>query len=285
MNVQQALDSAAELFEQKSVESARLSAELIVAHVIHHTRAHVLANPERPLSKEEERDYQVCVTRRAKCEPIPYITGHVEFHSHEFKVVKGVFIPRPETEVLVDKALEGALRFEVPKILDVGTGCGNIFISMAHNLEDGEFHGTDISNTAIQCSQKNVRDHELTNYATLHEGNLFQALRGSLIKNFDVIVSNPPYIKTADIATLPTEIKSFEPHICLDGGREGLNFYRSFLDNVAPLLSPGGMVCLEIDPSLTEPLSDLVKRKKVFSAPEVTKDLSGNDRVLSFGFK
>ena len=180
------------------------------------------------------------------------------------------------------KAIEG---IEVPKILDVGTGCGNILISMAHNLDDGEFHGTDISNTAIKCAQQNVRDYELVNFVTLHEGNMFQALRGSLIKNFDVIVSNPPYIKTGDISSLSPQVRNYEPIACLDGGREGLNFYRPFIDNVAPLLAPQGKVCLEVDPSLVEPVSTLVERKKIFTTPKVSKDLAGRERVLSFGLK
>lgn len=285
MNIREAVDSAVALFEGKKVESPRLSAELIVAHVTGLDRTGVLANPTRPISPIEERDYNALVQRRAKSEPIPYLTGRVEFYSHAFLVAKGVFIPRPETEVLVDRALEFACECDAPKILDVGTGCGNILVAMAHNLESGEFHATDISNKAVQCAQQNMRDHDLVNFVTLHEGNMFMALRGSLIKNFDVIVSNPPYIKTGDIQHLPPEIRNFEPHGCLDGGREGLNFYRTFVDNVAQLLSPDGVVCLEIDSSLADPLGTLVERKKVFSTPEVTKDHSGEDRVVSFRLK
>ena len=284
MNVQEALESAINLFQQKKVESPELSAELLAAHVTGLSRTQILGNPSRPFSKEEPRDFNALVARRAKCEPIAYLTGQVEFYSHTFRIIKGVFIPRPETEILVEKALEDAGRFQCPKILDVGTGTGCILIAMAHNLDDGEFHGTDISNTAIQCAQANVRDHNLMNYVTLHEGNMFQALRGSLINNFDVIVSNPPYIKSSDIPSLPPDVRNYEPIACLAGGREGLNFYRTFLDNAAPLLSPEGAICLEIDPSLKDPLFDLIRRKRVFSQPEVTKDLAGRDRVLRFGF-
>lgn len=285
MNVQEMVDSAAALFAKKKIESARLSAELIVAHVTQLDRTRVLANPIRSLSPAQERNYHNLVERRAKSEPIPYLTGHVEFYSHTFKIMKGVFIPRPETETLVDGALEAAKESDMPKILDVGIGCGNIVIAMAHSLRRGEFHGTDISNKAIQCAQQNVREHNLGHIVTLHEGNMFEALSSCVVNKFDVIVSNPPYIKTGDIPHLPHEIKNFEPHVSLDGGPDGLNYYRSFMDNVASLLSPGGAVCLEIDPTLTQPVSELVEREKVFTRPEVTKDYSGKDRVLSFAVK
>ena len=285
MDIQQALTSATELFKQKEVESPELSAELLVAHVTRCERTKVLADLDHHLSPIEERELENVKQRRVKHEPVPYITGKTEFFSYDFKIVKGVFIPRPETETLVEEALKATEGIEVPKILDVGTGCGNILIAMAHNLEDGEFHGTDISNTAIKCAQQNIRDHELVNFVTLYEGNMFQALRGSLIKNFDVIVTNPPYIKTGDISSLSAQIRNFEPIVCLDGGREGLNFYRPFIDNIAPLLAPEGRVCMEIDPTLVEPVSTLVERKKIFTTPEVTTDLAGKERVLTFGLK
>jgi release factor glutamine methyltransferase len=282
MNIQQAVDLATALFEERKVESPRLSAELIAAHVTRSTRTSVIARPGRSLSSSEEAEYQALADRRAKSEPVPYLIGEVEFYSITFAIVQGVFIPRPETESLVDRALEAARRFHAPKVLDLGTGCGNILIAMAHTLQAGEFHGTDISSKAIQCARQNVRDQDLVNRVTLHKGNVFQALRGCLVRDFDVVVCNPPYVKTGDIADLSPQIRDFEPHVCLDGGRDGLDFYRTFIDNVAHFLSPHGVVCLEIDPSLARPVSDLVERGKVFDSPKVTQDQSGRDRVVGF---
>ena len=156
---------------------------------------------------------------------------------------------------------------------------------MALNMEDGEFWASDISNMAIQVAAKNVRRHDLQNFVELREGSLFTPVRNELTKDFDMVVSNPPYIKTNDIQKLDQQIRDYEPILALDGGREGVNFIRSILDNVAPMLKPGGYVLLEADPTLILPIRTEIRRKNLFEDFVVHKDASGKERVCQFRLK
>jgi release factor glutamine methyltransferase len=286
MNVLEALDFGTQILEGKKVESPRLSAELLAAYVLSLPRSQILSLDTRLLSPQEENQYKIQLDRRSRHEPIPYIIGEIEFYSIPLHISKGVLIPRPETETLVDAALEIAKKVsDEPKIYDLGTGSGAILIAMAMNLEDGEFWGSDVSNMAIQVASQNVRRHELQNYVELREGALFTPLRNELAKDFDMLVCNPPYIKTNDIQKLESQIKDFEPVIALDGGREGMTFIRSILDNVSHILKPGGYVFLEAEPSLMMTIRTEVRRKNIFQDFVIHKDASGKERVCQFRTK
>jgi len=283
MTIQETVDQCTSLFESRKVESPRLSAELLVAYATTLTRAQVLSQGSRPLTRPEDSRLQAAVQRRAKNEPIPYILGEVEFYSISFSIANGVFIPRPETETLVDAALALAKKLpEPPKVFDLGTGCGNIVISMALNLDDGEFWAGDISNTAIQVASNNIRKHDLQNYVDVREGARFAPLRKDLVRNFDLIVSNPPYIKTNDVAKLPPQIKDFEPVIALDGGRDGMTFIRTLIEEAAPILKPGGYVLIEADPTLMITIRTEIRRNQIYEDFTIHKDASGLERVVQF---
>lgn len=285
MNLQQAIDTHTEALESRGVESPRLSAELIIANVVGMTRSQLLAADDRPLSNQEVGTIQNGITRRQKHEPVPYITEKVEFFSNTFSIQKGVFIPRPETESLVAAVLDTAREMEDPKIYDLCTGTGCIICSIALNLDDGEFWASDVSNNAIQCATANVRDHDLTNYVELREGSIIAPIRDALATDFDILVCNPPYIKTQDIAKLPTQIKDHEPVIALDGGRDGMTFIKSLLDGAPPILKKGAFIFIEADPDLIPVIRTEIRRRSHFTNFQIFKDLGGLDRVCRFEYQ
>ncbi len=283
MLLKEAVEQGTALLVNKKVESPQLSAELIAAHVTSMSRTQVLSNPEKKLTNSEETQLDILLKKRGKHEPIPYITGEVEFYSIPLSITSGIFIPRPETETLVDKALEIAKNLpEPPKIFDLGTGSGNIIISLALNLDDGEFWGSDISNNATQVASLNVRRHDLQNYVEIKEGTLFNPLKKELTTEFDILVCNPPYIKSNDIPKLPAQIKDYEPHIALDGGRDGMLFVKTILDGAPPILKPGGHIFLEADPTIIPQIRSEVQRRTFYENFTVYKDASGKDRVAHF---
>lgn len=286
-DVKEAIEKCVLILETRKVEAPKLSAEILVAYVTNLSRTDVLAEPDRPIAPAEAAQLELCLTRRMKHEPIPYIVEEVEFYSIPFHISKGVFIPRPETECLVDAALEisKGITDHEPRVYDMCTGSGNIVISMALNMPEGEFIASDVSNMAIQVANQNVRRHDLQNYVTMREGTLFTPMRSELSLDFDILVTNPPYIKTADINKLPNQIRDHEPAIALDGGRDGMICIRSILDGAPPLLRPGGYVLMEADPTLIPVIRTEVRRRPQFGDFVIYQDLNGQDRVCQFRLK
>lgn len=287
MNINDAIKQTQTLFETKKVESPALSAELLVSHIVTIPRGHLTAHADQTLTPQQELELQGFVARRCKHEPIPYITGKTEFYSITLDITSGVFIPRPETETLVQVALDIIKEDELdaPRIYDMGTGSGAVIIALALNLDDGEFVASDISSTAVQVSKHNIRAHDLESYIELKEGSLFAPMRTALSTAFDILVSNPPYIKSPEIAKLHNQIKDFEPHIALDGGRDGMTFYKNILENAAPIMKKGGYVILEADPTLIPVIKTELRRKPFFENAKIYQDASGKDRVISFQVK
>lgn len=283
-NVREAIEKCTEVLEIRKVENARLSADLLLQHVTGLSRTELKSNMDRSMGPNEINQLEICLARRMKHEPMPYITEHIEFYSIPFYVTKGVFIPRPETECLVDAALEVAktITSHEPKVYELGVGTGAITISMALNMPEGEFVASDVSNTAVQVASQNVRKHELQNYIDIKEGALFTPLRTELTLDFDILVSNPPYIKSADINRLPVQIRDHEPIIALDGGRDGMTCIKSILDSAPPLLRPGGYILLEADPGLLSVIRTEVRRRSNYTDFVIHKDLNGDDRVCQF---
>lgn len=284
MNILEAVQHCVSVLESKKVEAPRLSAELLLAYATSMTRAQVLAASNRNLTESEENHLTTLLQRRAHHEPMPYITGEVEFYSLPLSIASGVFIPRPDTETLVDAVLDVAREMDhPPKICDLCTGSGCILIALAMNLEYGEFWGSDVSTMAIQVSAMNVRRYELENFIELREGPLFTPLRNTLTTGFDILVSNPPYIKSSDIARLSSQIREYEPAIALDGGRDGLMVIRSILDGAGPILKPGSYIFLEADPSQMGAIRNEAQRRH-FVNFTIHKDAAGRDRVIQFQF-
>jgi release factor glutamine methyltransferase len=238
---------ASEYFKAKGRESPRLAAEILLAKVIGCDRLGVYMRFEETLSEEQVDEYRQYVRRRGLGEPVAYLTGEKEFRSLRFRVTPEVLIPRPETETLVETAVETlrAAKPEDARVVDLGTGSGNILISVARELGRGRFVGVDASPGALAVARENVESLGEGLDITLREGNWLDALSADE-NSFDAILSNPPYIPSAEIDSLGPEIAEFEPRAALDGGADGLDAYRKIAAGAGDFLREGGFVALEM---------------------------------------
>lgn len=241
-------------FRDKGIEGGRLDAELLLSDTLHLDRVGLYLNYDRPLTSAELEGFRAAVGRRAKREPLQYIRGQAEFWSLPFAVTPAVLIPRPDTEVLVEEALK---RVSGPcRILDVGTGSGAIAIALAHELAEAQVEGVDLSPEALAVARGNAERNGVAGRVTLRAGDLRQ-LAGA---GFDLVVSNPPYIPSADLAGLMPEVREFEPLLALDGGGDGLDAYRALAAQARVLLQPGGWLLLEVGIDQAAAVAELLQQ-------------------------
>lgn len=232
------------------------------------------------ISYEQTRMLNQIIKQRQKRQPLHYILGYTEFYGLKIKVGEGVLIPRPETEFLVEECIK---RVTIPfdsrlSLLDLGTGSGCIAIALAKHFPHAKLYGVDISETALRYAEENKKDYGLKNL-TLLQGNLFEPFKG--IRGFDLIVSNPPYIKSSVINELEPEIREWEPISAIDGGEDGLYFYRKILQDAPIYLKPDGLVVLEIGDCEKEDV-EAIASAEGFSLITKRKDYTNIDRVLVF---
>jgi release factor glutamine methyltransferase len=222
-------------------ERARRDAELLLMHTLERSRAWLIAHAEEELSGSQAAAYTALVSLRRKGEPIQYITGEAEFYGLPFLVTRDVLIPRPETEHLVEKALELAGRVVSPRIVDVGTGSGAIAVALAHKLPCAQIAAIDISSRVLAVAEENAKRNGVAVRFLL--GDLLAPVAG---ERFEIIVSNPPYVPTVDRDTLSVEVREYEPALALFAGGDGLDVYRRLIPAAFDALTPGGFVALEI---------------------------------------
>lgn len=235
----------------------------------------ILSSYDLEFPSSIEKRFMRLILRRKTGFPLQYILGKTEFWSLEFKIQKGVFIPRPETELMVEKVLAFAKGKNL-LIADIGTGCGNIAISLSRELPETRIFATDISYKAIEIARENARIHGVEERIKFIRGNLFEPLK-EFKKSFDIICSNPPYIPRRDLKSLPKEVAMFEPKRALFSGEDGLNFIRKFV-RVAPIyLKERGRVYIEIGEGIENQVISLFKH---WSIKEVYHDLYRNPRVV-----
>ncbi len=233
-------------FIEKGVESPRLNSEILLSHILNFDRVSLYTNYSRPLSKDELYRYRELIKRRANREPAAYILNRKEFWSIPLKVNRNTLIPRPETEIVVESVNEFIKKSgynRIVNILEVGTGSGNIPIAIASENKNVNIFSVDISFESLKIAYQNVVENNFDDKIFLINGDIVSSIK---FKNFfDIILSNPPYIKTSDIQNLQREVKDFEPLSALDGGSDGLFFYRKILQNSKELLAEGGTVIFE----------------------------------------
>ncbi|MSM40429.1 MAG: peptide chain release factor N(5)-glutamine methyltransferase [Geobacter sp.] len=228
-----------EYLAEKGVENARLEAEWLLCAATGLDRVGLYVNYEKPLTDAELAGYREMVSRRARSEPLQYILGSQDFCGLDFEVAPGVLIPRHDTEVLVEEAIH---RVPAAKaVLDIGVGSGCIAIALARSLPTAAVWGVDRSPDALALARRNAQRHDVS--VTLVEGSLFDPCSD---RRFDLIVSNPPYIPTADLTGLQPEVRDYEPVAALDGGRDGLDFYRLIVSAAPEYLHPGGWLMVEV---------------------------------------
>lgn len=271
---------ATALLRSARVDTPRLDAECLLASLIGCDRLHLYAAPQELLSFPVLEAYRTLVARRQAREPLAYLTGTKEFWSLSLKVNPVVLIPRPETEILVETALARLAEVEAPVIADIGSGSGAIAVAMAKQLPRAKIYATDICRRAIEVARENAKSHGVLQQISFLQGDLLDPLfaRG-LGGQFDLIVSNPPYVATGDLPTLLPEVH-YEPVEALDGGQDGLTFHRRIISGASVLLRPAGWLALEMAVRQGRSLNRLFRDQGVFSDVAVVPDLSGRQRVI-----
>ena len=267
-------------FSRHQVDSARSEAEILLAHSLGVRRIDLYLNHDQPLSDAELRQFKVLIKRRVGHEPLAYITGAREFWSLGLAVNPSVLIPRPETECLVEAVLPFLEDADGPsrRVLDMGTGSGAIVIALAHEHPEHRYVAMDRSLAALQTARKNACAHELDHRIDWFCGDWDTALAPGR-DAFDLIVSNPPYIRSRDLDGLQAEIRQHEPNLALDGSRDGLHCLRRIIATAHRFLKIGGWLALEMGYDQAEDVQALAKGVGCYDSIRIVKDYSGLDRV------
>jgi release factor glutamine methyltransferase len=248
--VQRILEWTSGFFARKNLDAPRLSAELLLAHVLSVPRIKLYTEYERPLTEAELTRMRTLVQRASEEEPIAYLTGRAHFFNLEFDVTRDVLIPRPDTETLVENVLQTVRHqpgLESPRVIDLCTGSGCIAAAIAHHLKTATVLAIDISPAAVRVARQNIERLGLAERVTIEEGDLFSPLQHMVdVQPFHLIVANPPYIRTGDLTSLDRSVREYEPLQAFDGGLDGLTLHRRILDQAPDRLLPGGRIFLEI---------------------------------------
>jgi release factor glutamine methyltransferase len=281
MLVEQALAQAVTLLRNEGVDSPRLDAELLLAHILGANRAAVLARPERRLTPRQLTRYWDLVARRAEREPLAYIVGQREFYGLSFAVDRRVLIPRPETELLVERALQVArLRGGGIQIADVGAGSGAIAVTLAVHLPQATIYALDESSGALAVTAGNARRHGVEGRVHCLHGDLFAPLKAPV----DLVTANLPYVALDEWQALPPEIRVYEPRVALDGGTDGLDLIRSLLAAASSHLQPGGVLLLEIGARQGNAVTTLAQKYLPQATTRLLQDYAGLDRLVEIRF-
>jgi release factor glutamine methyltransferase len=275
MNIGDALQNAAETLKASDVPDPAREARSLLSFVLQRDTAFLIAHPEVELTADRKLLFQSCVRRRAGHEPFQYITGRQEFFGLDFLITPDVLIPRPETEVLVEAAIDILANVEAANICEIGVGSGCISIAILKNVPGAQGVGVDISEAALAVARRNAEMHGVAGRLALQKGDVFDGVSGS----FDLIVSNPPYVPAADIGTLQTEVREFEPHLALDGGDDGLDIVRKIIRDSPGHLKPGGTLLMEIGFDQSPKVRDLFDQT-LWYEPDFLPDLQGIPRIV-----
>ncbi len=269
------LNWATDYFTSKEISSARLDAQLLLGHILKMSKVELYTAFDKPLTKDELAAFKKLILRRANREPVAYILGTKGFWRYDFNVSPATLIPRPDTEILVEKSLEilSSKKWESPRVLDIGTGSGCLAISIALDYPTAQVEAVDISPEALQVAEQNAISLEAK--VNFYQSDLMTALKG---KTYHLIVSNPPYISEDELKVVQPEIRGFEPHLALTSPRQGMQHYERILENVGNYLTDDGVLLLEIGDYREKLLTELAK--KYFFHTNTHPDLSGSLRLL-----
>lgn len=259
-----------------NIEEPNLKSRLLMQYILNKSRQYLLTHDNEELTKTQEKAYFENIEKISKGIPLQHITHSQEFMKMNFYVNEDVLIPRPDTEILVEEVINICKKKRNVKILDMCTGSGVIAISLAKYIKNSEITAVDISPSALRVAKLNAKNNEVEDKITFIESDLFQNIKK---EKYDIIVSNPPYIKKEVIKLLDKEVQK-EPYIALDGGKDGLDFYRKIINQGFEYLKFNGYLCLEIGYNQKEEVIDIINSEEKYSNVYAKKDLAGNDRII-----
>ena len=278
MNIQQLLTKGYEVLKENDVDSYMIDCQLLLSKVLKVDRLSIIVNRDLIVEEDRINEFLELINLRKNKMPIKYILGNSEFMGMNFIVRPGVLIPRPDTEILVEEVLRLITENKFTKTCDVCCGSGAIGVSIGKLNESAEVECYDISATACEVTEENIKALELQERVKVFYSDLLQkAIKNK--KSFEVIVSNPPYIREEVIPTLMEDVRDFEPHLALSGGKDGLEFYKRITAESIDLLTKGGILAFEIGHDQKEEVSAILCENG-FSNIRCIKDLAGNDRVV-----
>ncbi len=281
VTIEKLLKSGIEIIKQREFNSPKLDAELILCYLLKKDRIYLHLNSKEEVNYDIEKNFYELAEKRNAGYPLQYITNSQEFMGLEFYVREGVLIPRPDTETLVELIInmtKDKFSRQELKILDLGTGSGAIAVSLAYYLKNSVVTAIDISDTAVETANINIEKHNLNNIKVI-KGNIFEDILSG--EKFHIVVSNPPYIERDAIKNLQAEVSIFEPKIALDGGADGLDYYRRIVEIYNKIHEKDGILAVEIGCDQKESVEEIFMNSKLFKSIKTYRDLSGKDRVVS----
>lgn len=272
-------DAIKELSENKTISTPRLDCEILLCFLLNCKRIDLILNKDSILQKDVYAVFAELVNRRLQNEPVSYLTGKKEFMSLDFFVEPGILIPRPETEFLVEYIIENLKDKKNPTVLDLCTGSGAIAVSIAHYIPNASVTAVDKFDICVSTAQKNADALSVSDRVSVILADVLEDFTCS--DTFQCIVSNPPYIQKDVLSTLPKDVKDFEPMYALNGGEDGLVFYRRIIEISEKLLVPNGILVFEIGHDQGYDVSRLLENSNMFLDISVTKDYAGLDRMVT----
>jgi release factor glutamine methyltransferase len=272
------LDWTARHLAEKGSEFPRLDAEVLLAHALGCKRIDLYTRYDETAKPEACDRYRGLIGRRIEGCPVAYLVGYKEFFSLRLEVGPAVLIPRPESEFVVMECLRLAEKMEAPEIVDIGTGSGNIGIAVAHQYPGARVIATDLSSDALALAQRNAEKHHVADRIEFLQGDLFAPVAAD--KLFDFVLSNPPYIPSAEIPSLPAGVRDYEPHLALDGGADGYQVLERLIGQAKEHLRPGGFLIVEIGAPQELPARQRIQDAGGFGLGPTIYDYSGHARVL-----
>lgn len=279
LTIQEVLQKTVDLFRKKNISEPKLSAELLFAHALSCKRIDLYLHFDKPVQESELSVFRDFIRRRLKYEPVQYITGETDFFGLHFELTPSVLIPRPETEILVEKTLEHIRTKNITlRMLEIGVGSGNISVAIARNNPLPVIDACDLNRTILSVAEQNIIRQNLQERITLVEGDIFSGVLEKRGIRYDLIVSNPPYIALRDESELQPEIRLYEPRSALIDGEDGLRFYRKIAE-LHEILNDQGVIFVEIGFGQASQVSEIFKAYGC-RVNSVFKDYSGIDRVV-----
>lgn len=274
MTIKQAITKGMIMLKSNNVESPKLKARLLLQYVLDKPRQYIIVYDNKEINKQQQWQYFVNIEKLTKGIPLQHITHRQEFMKMDFFVDENVLIPRSDTEILVEEVIKIAQKYNSPRILDLCTGSGAIAISLKKFVPNADITAVDISEKALEIAQKNAEKLEAK--INFVKSDLFDKLDN---KKFDIIVSNPPYIRKDEIKKLSEEVQK-EPKIALDGGEDGLDFYRIIAEQAINYLKTGSFLCFEIGYNQKNDVIKIIEDEQNYKNTYCKKDLYGNDRII-----